>query len=88
MDINTDSNLYVNFDIIKVITINNLNVPLGGLGVTCSPRDPRFVASNTAEVGVFYTVEQVFLVPKKCLLLHNSLFSPSSSERSFNVLFL
>ena len=25
-------------------------VGLGGLGVTCSPRDPRFAGSNPAEV--------------------------------------
>ena len=30
------------------------NFGLGGLGVTCSPRDPRFVGSNPAEVdGIF-----------------------------------
>ena len=27
---------------------------LGGLGVTCSPRDPRFAGSNPAEVDGFY----------------------------------
>ena len=26
---------------------------LGGLGVTCSPRDPRFAGSNPAEVDGF-----------------------------------
>ena len=30
------------------------DVGLGGLGVTCSPRDPRFAASNTAEVDGFF----------------------------------
>ena len=29
-------------------------VGLGGLGVTCSPRDPRFAGSNLAEVDVFF----------------------------------
>ena len=29
-------------------------VGLGGLGVTCSPRDPRFVGSNPAEVDGFF----------------------------------
>ena len=27
----------------------------GGLGVTCSPRDPRFAGSNQAEVDVFFS---------------------------------
>ena len=27
-----------------------ITVGLGGLGVTCSPRDPRFVGSNPAQV--------------------------------------
>ena len=29
-------------------------VGLGGLGVTCSPRDPRFAGSNPAEVDGFF----------------------------------
>ena len=29
-------------------------VGLGGLEVTCSPRDPRFAGSNPAEVGGFF----------------------------------
>ena len=29
-------------------------VGLGGLGVTCSPRDPRFAHSNPAEVDAFF----------------------------------
>ena len=29
-------------------------VGLGGLGVTCSPRDPRFADSNPAEVDGFF----------------------------------
>ena len=29
-------------------------VGLGGLGVTCSPRDPRFVSSDPAEVDGFF----------------------------------
>ena len=31
-----------------------LLVGLGGLGVTCSPRDPRFVDSNLVEVDGFF----------------------------------
>ena len=30
-------------------------VSLGGLGVTCSPRDPRFAGSNPTEVDVFFS---------------------------------
>ena len=30
-------------------------VGLGGLGVTCSPRDPRFAGSNPAEVDGFFS---------------------------------
>ena len=29
-------------------------VGLGGLGVMCSPRDPRFAGSNAAEVDGFF----------------------------------
>ena len=29
-------------------------IGLGGLGVTCSPRDPRFADSNPAEVDGFF----------------------------------
>ena len=37
--------------------INNKDIIVGlsGLGVTCSPRDPRFVGSNPAEVDGFYS---------------------------------
>ena len=31
-----------------------LNVSLGGLGVTCSTRDPRLAGSNSAEVDGFF----------------------------------
>ena len=30
------------------------NVDLGGLGIMCSPSDPRFAASNPAEVDGFF----------------------------------
>ena len=30
-------------------------VGLGGLGVTCSPRDPKFAGSNPAEVDAFFS---------------------------------
>ena len=32
-----------------------LVVGLGGLGVTCSPRDPRFEGSNSTEVDGFFS---------------------------------
>ena len=43
---------------IKTKVINTLIVGLGNLGVTCSPRDPKFAGSNPAEVdGVFHGVK-------------------------------
>ena len=30
-------------------------VCLGGLGATCSPRDPRFAGSNPAEFDIFFS---------------------------------
>ena len=36
--------------IVKLICVG-----LGGLGVTCSPRDPRFACSNPAEVDGFFS---------------------------------
>ena len=32
----------------------NKEVELGGLGVPCSPRDPRFAGSNLADVDRFF----------------------------------
>ena len=37
------------------IQLHSILVSLGGLGVTCSPRDPRFAGSNLAEVDGFYS---------------------------------
>ena len=37
-----------------LITLSRRTVNLGGLGVTCSPRDPRFEGSNPAEVDGFF----------------------------------
>ena len=31
-----------------------IHAVLGGLGVPCSPRDPRFTGSNPAEVDGFF----------------------------------
>ena len=37
---------------------------LGGLGVACSPRDPRFACSNPAEVdGFFQNVKILSTIP-------------------------
>ena len=33
---------------------DSIAVSLGGLGVTCSPRNPRFAGSNPAEVDGFF----------------------------------
>ena len=39
----------------RLIQIFNISsVGLSGLGVTCSPRDPRFAGSNSAEVDGFF----------------------------------
>ena len=39
---------------IYFINVFNL-VSLGGLGVTCSPRDPRFAGLNPTEVDGFFS---------------------------------
>ena len=36
------------------VVLNSTVVGHGGLGVTCSPRDPRFAGSNPAEVDEFF----------------------------------
>ena len=38
----------------RSLDIIKLFVGLGGLGVTCSPRYPRFAGSNPAEVNGFF----------------------------------
>ena len=40
---------------INHIKTYKLQVGLGGLRVTCSPRDPRFAGSNPAEVDGFFS---------------------------------
>ena len=40
--------------LIIIITNYGVYVGLGGLGVMCSPRDPRFAGSNPAEVDGFF----------------------------------
>ena len=48
-------------------------VGLGGLGVTCSPRDPRFAGSHPAEVdGVFQDVKILNTSPPGATLSHGS----------------
>ena len=49
------NNLNQYFNTINKIKVTNEEVVLGGLGVTCSPRDPRFVGSNPAEVDGFFS---------------------------------
>ena len=40
----------------KILTLPySPNVGLGGLGVTCLPRDPRFAVSNPAKVNGFFS---------------------------------
>ena len=40
--------------LLKSILVRMTPVGLGGLGVTCSPRDPRFAGSNPTEVDGFF----------------------------------
>ena len=42
-------------DCVKFSILNQHIVSLGGLGVTCSPRDLRFAGSNPAEVDGFFS---------------------------------
>ena len=44
---------------LMMVSISFTLVGLGGLGVTCSPRDPRFAGSNPAEVDGFFQDEEV-----------------------------
>ena len=39
---------------VKFTIVTDNTVGLGGLGVTCSPRDPRFAGSNPTEVDEFF----------------------------------
>ena len=36
------------------VDITYIKIGLGGLGITCSPRDPRFAGSSPAEVDGFF----------------------------------
>ena len=36
------------------MSLRTVVVGLGGLGVTCSPQDPKFAGSNPAEVDGFF----------------------------------
>ena len=48
----------------KCVLRNPTDVGLGGLGVTCSPRDPRFAGSNPTEVdGLFQDVKILSISP-------------------------
>ena len=50
---NNKNNIFI-IIIIIVIVIIIIIFGLGGLGITCSPRDPRFAGSNPAEVNAFF----------------------------------
>ena len=43
------------FTVMNNIVCNVQIVGVGGLGVTCSPRDQKFVGSNPAEVDGFFS---------------------------------
>ena len=45
---------YKLFNMIIKISITIDNVDLGGIGITCLPRDPKFAGSNPAEVDGFF----------------------------------
>ena len=48
-----------------------MDVSLGGIGITCSPRDPRFAGSNPAEVdGFFQDVKTLSISPPGGTLSH------------------
>ena len=44
----------MSFTFVNIYTFMSMVVDLGGLGVTCSPRDPRFAGSNPDEVDGFF----------------------------------
>ena len=46
--------IILRFPNVQIQISNPAYVGLGGLGVTCSPRDPRFAGSNPAEVDGFF----------------------------------
>ena len=47
-------NMFYVILVVKIRTVNVNYVGLGGLGVTCSPQDPRFAGLNAAEVNGFF----------------------------------
>ena len=47
-------NYGVSAEKIEKLQLTISRVSLGGLGVTCSPRDPRFAGSNPAEIDGFF----------------------------------
>ena len=57
--VDTDLNAYTIVSLLKmsyiiIIYLRPNDAGLGGVGVTCSPRDPRFVGSNPAEANRFF----------------------------------
>ena len=47
-----------NCAVVRFVSQYSKHVDLGGLGVTCSPRDPRFAGSNPTEVYGFFSVRK------------------------------
>ena len=61
-----------------------VDVALGGLGVTCSPRDPRFACSNLTEVDeLFQDVKILSTSPPVGTLSGGSEFEISGSLKNF-----
>ena len=51
-------------EVFRYYGVNLSSVGLGGLGVKCSPRDPRFASSNPGEVdGFFQDVKILNTIP-------------------------
>ena len=55
-------------------------VGLGGLGVTCSPRDPRFAGSNPAEVDGFFQDVKILCTSPPEKILSSGIKSEISSS--------
>ena len=51
----------VYIDLFDSMLVRSSSVGLGGLRVTCSPRDPRFAGSNPAEVDGFFQDVEIIL---------------------------
>ena len=47
------------FTLNRQLFLESAAVGLGGLGVTCSPQDPRFASSNPTEIDGFFQDEKI-----------------------------